>query len=203
MITGILSIYPKFGKETYVEAKTKENYRHLPCVTPDGVNLYITITEEMYNKYIEDIILNDWENTNKFIAWGELRSINETTEDCGLTNLYMRVDFMIPDSSENNLNLFSLNSHGTKTKDEESDNLYNYFYVAANKNILNQKEKRNKPSYSYLKTPKNIHYLDKDIIQGNVKLIETNGELKLEAIHTVGFTSCRKLVDAFLVKEAI
>lgn len=203
MISGVLSLYPKFGKETYIETKTKENFRHLPAVTEEGLNICITITEDMYNKYIEDIMVNDWENTNKFVVWGELRSTNDTTTNIGLTNLYMRVDFMIPDTKDTNFNLFSLNSHGTKTKDEESDELHNYFYVAANKNILNTKEKRNKPSYSYLRTPKRVKYEDKDIIQGSVKLIESNGYLKLEAIHTVGFSSCRKLVNAFLIKEAV
>lgn len=203
MISGILSLYPKFGKETYIETKTKENYRHLPAVTEEGLNICITITEDMYNKYIEDIMVNDWENTNKFIVWGELRSTNEATTSAGLTNLYMRVDFMIPDNKDTNFNLFSLNAHGTKTKNEESDELHNYFYVAANKNILNTKEKRNKPSYSYLRTGKRVKYEDKDIIQGSVKLIYADEKLTLEAIHTVGFSSCRKLVNAFLVKEAV
>lgn len=203
MISGVLSLYPKFGKETYTETKTKENYRHLPAVTEDGLDIYITITEDMYNKYIEDIIFNDWKNTNKFIVWGELRSTNETTTNMQLTNLYMRVDFMIPDDKDTNFNLFSLNSHGTKTKREDIDDLHNYFYIAANKNILNTKEKRNKPSYSYLKTNKRVQYKDKDIIQGSVKLVENDGILMLEAIHTVGFSSCRKLVNAFLIKEAV
>lgn len=203
MISGILSLYPKFGKETYTETKTKESYRHLPAVTEDGINICITLTEDMYNKHIEDIMLNDWKNINKFIVWGELRSTNETTTSAGLTNLYMRVDYMIPDNKDTNFNLFSLNAHGTKTKNEESDELHNYFYVAANKNILNTKEKRNKPSYSYLRTGKRVKYEDKDIIQGSVKLIYADEKLTLEAIHTVGFSSCRKLVNAFLVKEAV
>lgn len=203
MISGVLSLYPKFGKETYTETKTKEQYRHLPAVTEDGLNICITITEDMYNKYIEDIMVNDWINTNKFVVWGEIKSINNTTTSTGLTNLYMRVDFMIPDTKNTNYNLFSISAHGTNTKNEESDEVHNYFFVAANKNILNTKEKRNKPSYSYLRTPKRVKYYDKDIIQGSVKLIECNGRLMLEAIHTVGFSSCRKLVDAFLVKEAV
>lgn len=202
MISGVLTLYPKFGKETYIETKTKQNYRHLPAVTEDGINVCITITEDMYNQYCDQIMVNDWENTNKFVVWGELRSTNDTTTNTGLTNLYMRVDFMIPDYKNTNFNLFSLNSHGTKTKDE-SDELHNYFYVAANKNILNPMEKRNKPSYSFLRTPKRVQYQDKDIIQGTVKLIENNGHLSLEAIHTVGFSSCRKLVNAFLIKEAV
>lgn len=203
MISGILSLYPKFGKETYTETKTKESYRHLPAVTEDGINICITLTEDMYNKHIEAIMLNDWKNINKFIVWGELRSTNEATTSAGLTNLYMRVDYMIPDNKDTNFNLFSLNAHGTKTKNEESDELHNYFYVAANKNILNTKEKRNKPSYSYLRTGKRVKYEDKDIIQGSVKLIYADEKLTLEAIHTVGFSSCRKLVNAFLVKEAV
>lgn len=199
MISGILSVYPKFGKETYVESKTKELYRHLPCVTPDGVNIHITITEKMYNRYIEDIMANVWENSKKFLVWGELRSVNEITEGYGLSNLYLRADHMMPDNDENyHSNLFSINSHGTKTSYESDD--CNYFWVAANKNILNQEEKKRKPSYGYLKTSKSLKYQDKDIIQGNVKLIEVDGEVRLEALHTVGFTSCRKLVEAFLPK---
>lgn len=203
MISGILTVYPKFGQQTYTETKTKRSYRHLPCVTEDGVNIYITITEEMYNQHIEDIMMNAWENVNKFVVWGELRSTNDATDNVDLTNLFMRVDFMTLDTNDTNFNLFSLNSHGTKTKDEYSDDLNNYFYIAANKNILNSKEKRNKPSYCYLKTKKNVQYEDKDIIQGTVRVIEVNGYLTLEAIHTVAFSSCRKLVDAFLIKEAI
>lgn len=204
MITGVITLYPKFGKETYVESKTKENYRHLPCITTNGVNIHITITEEMYDMYIEKIMENEWGNVNKFIVWGEIRSTNEITEGYGLSNLYIRVDLMSLATEDKNINLFSLNAHGTKTICNLNDDLHNYFYVAANKNILNQYEKRNKPSYGYLQTNKKVQYLDKDIIQGSVELIEVDGEVRLRALHTVPYTSCRKLVEAFLVnyKEA-
>ena len=203
MISGVLTVYPKFGKETYVESKTKMNYRHLPAVTADGINLYITITEEMYDKYIDDIMCNNWDNTNPFRVWGEIRSVNETTEGFGLSNLYLRVELMIPEYSNKNVNLFSINAHGTKTNDLDSSDSHNMFYIAANKAILNQKEKRNKPSYGYLQTPKNEKYLEKDIVQGNVKLAEVDGELVLKSLHTVGFTSCRKLAEAFLPEFSV
>ena len=200
MITGQLTLYPRFGKETYVESKTKRRYRHLPCVTSDGIHIHITITEEDYNNYIEDIMCNEWENSKKFRVWGEIRSVSEVSHGYGLSNLYMRVELMVPDNSDKTVNLFSINAHGTKRNDLESDDLHNYFYIAANKNILNNIEKINKPSYGYLQTNKKTEYQNKDIIQGNVRLIEINGEIRLESLHTVSFTSCRKLVEAFLPK---
>lgn len=200
MISGVLTLYPRFGNKGYVESITKEGFRHLPCVTTNGVNIYITITDEMYQMYNADIANNNWGNTTKFRVWGEIKSVNEVTEGYGLSNLYMRVNLMLIDKSDKTANVFSINAHGTKTIDEESDELYNYFYVAANKNILNQYEKRNKPSYGYLQTSKKVHYKDKDIIQGTIKLIEVNEEIRLLAVHTVGFSSCRKLVEAYLPK---
>lgn len=198
MISGIITVYPRFGKETYVEAKTKQIYRHLPCKTPDGVNIHITVKEEVYQKYVEEINSNDWEDSVLFRVWGEIKSVNEVTQGYGLSNLYIRVNRMEIEES-NPVNIFSLNGHGTKTAETLNDK--NYYWIAANKTILNQDEKKNKPTYTYLKTNKNIHYSDKDIIQGTVKLIEVDGQVMLESIHTISYTSCRKLVEFFLPSE--
>lgn len=198
MISGTITLFPRFGKETYIEGKTKQQYRHLPCVTHDGLNIHITVTEELYNKYIEAINSNDWGEEAAFRVWGEVKSVNEVTEGYGLSNLYIRVDRMEPETGIP-VNVFSLNGHGTKTSKTQDG--FNLHWIAANKNILNQEEKKNKPTYCYLKTKDNVTFEDKDIIQGNVKLISIDGELMLESIHTTNYTSCRKLVQFFLPTE--
>ena len=198
MISGTITLFPRFGKETYIEGKTKQQYRHLPCVTHDGLNIHITVTEELYNKYIEAINSNDWGEEAAFRVWGEVKSVNEVTEGYGLSNLYIRVDRMEPETGIP-VNVFSLNGHGTKTSKTQDG--FNLHWIAANKNILNQEEKKNKPTYCYLKTKDNVTFEDKDIIQGNVKLISIDGELMLESIHTTNNTSCRKLVQFFLPTE--
>lgn len=198
MISGIISVYPRFGKETYVESKTKQVYRHLPCTTPDGLDIHITVKEEIYLDYIEEINGNVWGNTNLFRVWGEVKSVNHVTEGFGLSNLYLRVD-RIEKEEGVPVNLFSLNGHGTKTVEDIGNN--KYYWIAANKNILNKDEKKNKPTYCYLKTNSNVSYLNKDIIQGTVRLIQEDNQILLESIYTNSYTSCRKLVEFFIPKE--
>lgn len=198
MISGMITVFPKFGKETYIESKTKQQYRHLPCVTHDGLNIHITVTEELYKQHIEVINSNDWGEETAFRVWGEVKSVNEITDGYGLSNLYIRVDRMELETGVP-VNVFSLNGHGTKTS--ESHDGFNLHWIAANKNILNQEEKKNKPAYCYLKTKNNVIYEDKDIIQGNVKLISIDGTILLESIHTTHYTACRKLVKFFLPQE--
>ena len=200
MITGQITLYPKFEMNKdlqYKELKNLTTYINIPCHTTDGIEIYITLSEELYNLYSEQIMLNKWGDNHKFRVWGEIRSISEATAKAGLSNLYIRVNDMKPDYSDKNVNLFWINAHGTKTSIEDVDS--KYFWVAANKSILNKNEKRNKPSYCFLKTDKNNDYKNKDIIQGNVRLsYDEDKQLYLEELYTVKSSTCRKLVEHFM-----
>lgn len=196
MVTGAITLYPLFGDKTYVEPTTKKTFRHLPCLSTEGFPIHITVSEDIFNKYMEAIMENDWEATNKFVVWGSVKSVNEVTQGQGLSNIYIRVESMIPTDYNENVNIFSLNGHST---DEFiSDNSNNYYWIAANKSIINQDEQKKKPSYMYLMTDKDFTTQDKDILQGTVRIIEHNNMLMLKAVDVEVYSACRLLAEELL-----
>lgn len=196
MVTGMMIVYPLFGDKTYVEPTTKKVFRHLPCLSTEGFPIHITISEDMFNSHMEKIMENDWKATNKFVVFGSIKSVNEVTNGQGLSNIYIRVDSMLPTECTDDVNTFSLTGHST---DEFiSDDTNYYYWIAANKSIINQDEQKKKPSYMYLMTNKDFKTQDKDILQGNVKIIEHNNMLMLKAIDVEVYNACRLLAEELL-----
>lgn len=200
MINGLLTLYPKFGDNTFKELKSKNIFRNIPCSTDYGFDIYITIREDIYQKYSNDFLENSWGNEKKFIVCGTIKSLTEVTQNSGLSNLYIKADFIEPYDEPFDINLFSVNAHLTKTSFNEEGT--NFYRIAANKSILNKNEKMNKSStYCYIKTPLEFHA--QDIMQGSAKIIQHNNELALEGLHLSMFTGCRELTETFLNKELI
>ena len=196
MVTGAITLYPLFGDKTYVEPTTKKTFRHLPCLSTEGFPIHITVSEDIFNTYMEAIMENDWNAINKFVVWGSIKSVNEVTQGQGLSNIYIRVESITPTDYKGNVNTFSLTSHAT---DEcISDNSNNYYWIAANKSIINQDEQKKKPSYMYLTTDKDFAVQDKDILQGTVKIIEHKNMLMLKAVDVEVNSACRLLAEELL-----
>ena len=196
MVTGAITLYPLFGDKTYVEPTTKKIFRHLPCLSTEGFPIHITISEDIFNKYMEPIMENDWQSINKFVVWGSVKSVNEVTSGQGLSNIYIRVESIIPANDNDNINIFSLTGHSTN--EYISDNTNNYYWIAANKSIINQDEQKKKTSYMYLVTKKSFITEDKDILQGTVKITEHNNMLMLNAVDVEVYDSCRLLANELL-----
>lgn len=185
MIPGIISGYLQFTEHTYNDLRTKQSFRRLVLESDFGFDIDVFVSEELFSKYTTEIKQNGLNSCYKFVIDGEIKSPDARLQSENLTNLYIRAKEIYLDN-ESKVNLFYFNGFATRSMTEYGD--YKKYKVAANKVIVNSREKRNKTTYADLKTKKNVFFEAKDVLQGSVKLIyedtpNQGKEILLEAIY--------------------